>query len=1516
MRISIPIVLLFLLFMLGGYSSGAVSANFTADYTAGCPPLVVHFTNTSTGATSYTWDLGNGSPPIPLTDASGSYLATGTYTVTLTAYNGASTSTKRMVITVYPLPTVDFYVPDTSVCPGAPITFTSTSTGGTPGPMTYVWNFGDGHNSTATSPVYSYPTPGFYNITLAVTNSQGCSKSLTKAGYIHIFDQPVPNFTASPSHFCRPPAIVNFVNLTTGTSPFTFRWTFGDGGSSSTTTPTHTYSSTGSYNVKLAVTDGNGCKDSVTVPGFVSINNLSANFTSATTACLYATIAFSNTSSTHLSSLWDFGDSRTSVLENPLHIYYTPGTYTVRLIVFDGSCYDTITHTVTILPGPVATFTITPTNPCPAPATLSFNATVPTGSTTTWLYGDGFTGSGTSTVHTYTYNGVDTVKLIVTGTSGCRDTIIQIYNLYNLFVDINHDTVATGCVPLTVQFTCHTWTTVPDSIIYHPYPFGIASYVWTYGDGSPPVTGGSVISHTYMAVGIYYAKVVVTTTNGCRDSATLEVMVGTPPVAGFTATPTEVCVHRGVQFTNTSTGADGYRWYFGDGTTSVEVNPNDTFNVPGTYTVTLIAYFHGCPDTFIRPNYITIDSPLARIISNYMCVPPTSVTFIDTSWGDDTHMWYFGDGASSSAHSVLHNYPSLAIYNVMLTTYNARSGCRDTAYKQINLIRPIPEFTASDTAVCRDDIVSFTPHIIGDTAVDYFWYRNYINRDFDTGAVYQDTFYTTGRYTISLVIKDSHGCKDTMTKVNYVLVARPVDSFTTLPSSGCLPLTVTFHDYSRDVPGTTFTSFLWSYGDGGSGTVSTATSTHTYTAVGVYDVIEVVTDNVGCSDTLHRPSLISVYHPRASFYATSTYPCVGVNDNFINVSTGIISSLWLFGDGDTSTSYSGVHAYALPGVYTVKLVVTDAHGCTDTATYVGYINVTKPAASFYMDDSFTICLPLLTNFFNTSTGAVSYAWNFGDGNTSVAFNPSDIYIVSGYFPVTLVASNIYGCTDTAIRHVNVYGYAGAFTYAPLQGCAPLTVDFHASIMNVPSIVWDFQDGTTSLAGTVDSAKHTYTIPGAYVPRLILSDNTGCQNSSVGLDTIKIDAITSKVKTNPNPVCVNTTISFSDSATSYWSTITSYLWWFTGLDSSSLDSPTWLYDTAGTYQISVTVKDGWGCTLVDTENITVYPLPVIKASPDTVVCVGDPATLKAKGGNTYTWSPPYALSCTACNPTSARPSVVTTYTVTGKDIHGCINYDTVSVYLRTKTESGSWGDTEICFGEVVPLFDTGGSKYTWYPATGLNATNIANPLATPNYSINYMVVSQLANCIPDTNYVQVIVHPLPIVDAGPDQTLLAGSIAQLGASGSNISSFDWGGVSTLSCDSCFNPVASMSVTTTYVVKVKSSFGCPAEDSVTIHLFCNSSQVFVPNSFTPNGDGENDVFYPRGKGISIIKSFRIYNRWGELLFEKSGFNLNDATYGWNGMYQNDTPKPDVYVYVIDAICETGDPVFLKGDVTIIR
>ena len=1509
----------FSLLFFGFSASGQVSADFTASPTSGCTPLLVSFNNTSAGASSYTWQFNNGDGVDHLVDPSTTFLndtdITLTYTVTLTAYNGTDSSKHSVVITVYPLPKVNFVASDTTVCLGTPITFTSTTIGGVPGPIAYTWNYGDGTGNTGNPVSHTFTAAGNYNITLYATNAEGCHADTTINADIHVLAPPVPTISLASSVFCGLPANAEFSGSASGTPPFTYRWTFGDGSGTFTgSSITHAYTSGGTYEVSLTVSDGIGCTATDSMPITITIiPPISASFVYPDTACIFSAVTFTNTSATFTSSYWTFGDGNSSSATSGTNTYGSTGLKTVTLVITDGPCTDTVSHTIYIRPAPVASIIQNPVDPCPPPVAITFTGSVPIGDDVSWIYGDGSTGSGTTVTHTYSSRGVYDISMIVTDpVTGCRDTINKVDTLYDLYLSLI-GSPDSGCAPLTVHFSDSLYTYEPPPVTgaRKRYPWGAASYSWTFGDGGTSTLADPV--YTYLDSGVYVATLTVTTANGCVVSATDTIKVGYPPNVVFRG-DTNICAGHSSIFVDSiiSGPVDYYVWSgiggFNDTTTLDYYDYWDS--IPGIYTVTMTPYYRGCAG-LSHTLTIDVDSPKAIIRDSIFCAPPTDVQFWDKSYGDDSHTWIFGDGTTSTLSNPLHTYGAISTYTVTLATYNSRSGCRDTVSLVVSLVKPIPNFAAPVTRLCIGVADTVTATVTGGSATLYEWYVNGTSEG--GGARLTYPFTDTGEYTIRLIIEDQNHCFDTVTRTDYILVAHPYVNFTESPTSGCVPLTVTFTDHTRDVGGATFTSFLWSFGDGHTVTGS-STATHIYTTSGTFTTKEVVTDNLGCTDTLQLSDTAVI--PNASFTAVSLFPCPGAPVFFTNTSTGYTSSLWSFGDGSSSILTDPTHAYANPGLYTVRLIVTDIHGCADTAIDSNYIDVTRPVASFYMSDSFAICPPLNVDFVNTSTGATSYNWWLGDGSTTTLTDPTDYYVAVGEYTVTLVATNVYGCTDTAYGHPVIFGYAGAFSYTPDSGCAPLTVHFTAVLNNVPTIVWDFSDGNTDSVAFSDTITHVYLLPGAYVPRLIISDNTGCAASSVGLDTIKVDAVTAGFTTIPDPICQNGTINFKDTSTGYWDPVDTWIWTFTDGDTSRIQDPPYSYTAVGTYPVTLYVMDEWGCTATVTETVTVYPPAVITVSPDTTICLGDAATLTGYGGVEYWWSPSSTVSCSPCNPTLASPTTVTTYTVSGKDSHGCINTDTVTVRLKNATYSVGKGDTAICKGVTVQLFDSGATHFTWIPGTGLSSAVVWDPLASPQATTIYTVIAQLGNCIPDTNTITVIVYPLPTVDAGPDQTVVAGSTAQLNATGTDIASIMWQEDKTLSCLPCYDPVASMSATTTYFVDVTSPHGCKGSDSVTIHLVCEQGQVWLPNAFTPNNDGNDDIFYIRGKGISSIKSFRIYNRWGNLLFEREGINVNDATNGWDGSYEGNPQHPDVYVYVIEAICDLGSEIFIKGDVTIIR
>jgi gliding motility-associated-like protein len=1502
-------------------------ANFTATPLTGCAPLLVQFTSTSTGnPTSYQWNLGNGVNTVQQ-NPSTAYTLPGTYTVTLTVTNANGSDTKVVTnyITVVPNPTITFAALDSDGCPPFPVQFNNTTNFNAPGAGTYSWSFGDGNISSATNPAHTYASPGLYNVTLIATNSAGCAATLVKPAYINVFTPPVATFTATPTSYCGTPATIGFTASSTGTGPHTYSWDFGDGGTGVGASPSHVYTVSGIYTVTVIATDANGCKDTVVKPNYVSVGSIVANFTTSPAAgCVNAPLQFNNTSNGGVTYYWNFGDGNTSTAASPAHTYMAPGVYNVKLAIYDGPCGDSVTKQITVNPSPTPNFTFTPNQPCPAPVQVQFNNFTSGATSYAWDFGDGGTSSQTSPSHTYGMNNSFPVKLIATNVFGCSAEYIDTVDVFSLDVYITPAYPA-GCVPLNVNFGSVIYWVHPITLGWYTYPYPITSYSWNFGDGGTSALQSP--SHSYVnANNTYGANLTVTTANGCTASGTRLVNVGSKPTASFIDFPDTVCVKTPVYFINTTTDTTqftSYVWYMGDGNTVTTKNAQHPYTVSGYYNVSLVAENYGCKDTFTVDTAAVVNAPTAIWTERYSCDTPLLVQFYDTlSIRPTSHIWYFGDGTSDTSTNPLHAYPSLGTYTVSLVTFNSLYGCSDTETRSIEIIDPLLSFTTADTAICRGDSILFIPNYTHTPSL-YTWKIDGLNPPWPftptsnpnpSSGSWGHRFNVKGIYDISVTTTDIHGCKDSAYRTDYVLVAKPQALFSATPTVGCVPLTVLFKDTSTNVPGAYSVTRNWTFGNGAA-TVNTDTTSRIYPTAGIYSVQLIVTDNVGCKDTLSKPNYIDVRKPTAGFTVDDSAACIGQALNFTSNSVGIgLSAYWDFGDGTNSAATNPIKSYSQAGTFSVKLIVTDASGCKDSLTKLAYITITKPNAAFAMSDTQAICPPLTVIFTNQSQGATSYTWSFGSAGGSSIPSPSVIFSSPGLYQVSLVVTDQEGCTDTAYDQVNVLGYAGGLSYSPLYGCNPLDVNFTSNIFGVPSMIWDFNDGVTQPVVNNTPITHKYISPGAYLPKLILSDNAGCTNSSAGLDTIKVDEVTAGFI--HTPACVNTPVIFTDTSFTYFQPISAWNWTFNAQGTSTAGTPSYTFNAVGTYSVTLIATTAWGCKDTITKTITVNELPVITAEFDTTICAGDPTQLSAFGGVTYAWAPAGSLSCSNCQNPVATPNITTRYIVTGTDANGCANKDSVKITVRYYTTSEVAPGGEICADSIFQLLAFGAERYEWTPAESLDNSKIPNPMASPAATTTYMVRAWEASCLADSHFVKVIVHPKPNVDAGPDDTAFAGKEIVLIASSTDFVTFRWASSPTLSCTDCTAPTATPRATTNYRVTAISEKGCKNSDSVTIFILCHNDQVFVPNTFTPNGDGQNDVFYPRGVGMKSIRSFRIYNRWGEVVFERGNFLLNDRSSGWDGTYKGQELNTDIFIYAIDGICDSGETLSWKGDVTLIR
>ena len=211
------------------------------------------------------------------------------------------------------------------------------------------------------------------------------------------------------------------------------------------------------------------------------------------------------------------------------------------------------------------------------------------------------------------------------------------------------------------------------------------------------------------------------------------------------------------------------------------------------------------------------------------------------------------------------------------------------------------------------------------------------------------------------------------------------------------------------------------------------------------------------------------------------------------------------------------------------------------------------------------------------------------------------------------------------------------------------------------------------------------------------------------------------------------------------------------------------------------------------------------------------------------------------------------------------------------------------------------------------------MASPTVTTTYTVTgSDTKSCFSGTATVVVQVVANPTVSfADTAVTILQGTSYTLTSNTSpDVVRWLWLPPADLSCNSCAQPVARARQTTTFTETVFNQYGCSASANFTIIVLCNQKGIYIPNTFSPNGDGMNDVFYPRGTGLYSIKSMRIFNRWGQAVFERINFKADDAANAWDGKYKGQLQPAGVYVYVIETICENGTVLTSKGDVTLLR
>jgi len=717
------------------------------------------------------------------------------------------------------------------------------------------------------------------------------------------------------------------------------------------------------------------------------------------------------------------------------------------------------------------------------------------------------------------------------------------------------------------------------------------------------------------------------------------------------------------------------------------------------------------------------------------------------------------------------------------------------------------------------------------------------------------------------------------------------------------------------------TTYKWKLGDGTE--MISFHASKTYSQPGTYTVQLIATNLVrGCADT--ATVVITVKYVNAAFSFNNSFlttvKCPPVLVQFTNTSYNVSRIHWDFGDGKESSQFNPSHIYTHAGKYIITVKTYSDNGTVYTT--LDSIDIKAPTATLTAD-VLKGCAPQSIALTSVVKDATAYWWDFGDGNIQPATGNTvpHLYNTAGVYNPRLYLQDANGCTASATMpgNITIDSLSINLNNLPASICAPRQISFDPVIKSVVpqqqyTYKWSF--GTTNPADTSALQKpvFNFTQTGNYVIKLRVSSSFGCTKEVT--HNLTAHQGLGAVITGPTAICEGADAQFA--GTTLLPGQPQWQWIFSdGTSATQQQPPLKKYMVPGVYTIRLLVNNN-GCIDSISHTLTVHAKPSnVLAAKQANLCKGSSMSIVATGGNTYSWGPALGLNTTSGNTVIASPNASTEYKVQATNQYGCSNSDSIKITVIPPLKLQVIANQSVCKGEKLQLVVSGAASYRWINNTGtLNNVNIANPIANPLANTVYTITGTDAyNCFSDTASINVVVQPVPSVSAGTDAEIIVGTAHQLAAVGSSdVNNWKWTPSKYLSCSDCAAPQTTPLEPMDYVVTVKNDFGCRASDTVSIKLLCSEGRIYIPNAFTPNNDGNNDVFTIKGSGIKLVRSFIIYNRWGEPVFERTNFRLNDRNASWDGKYKGMLVSPGTYVFIANLTCNESNYT-QKGTVTVV-
>lgn len=931
--------------------------------------------------------------------------------------------------------------------------------------------------------------------------------------------------------------------------------------------------------------------------------------------------------------------------------------------------------------------------------------------------------------------------------------------------------------------------------------------------------------------------------------------------------------------------------------------------------------------------------------------------------GPLTWTWDFGDGNTGTGQNVTHVFPSTPNQFTVTLTINNPNVCGGTFIrtKIITFNRVAPTADFSFTTSCNNLSVAFQDQSTigaGAQIISYSW--NFGDGNTSNVQSPPHNYALYGTYNVRLIVQSNDQCnsKDTMIKIVNV-TAKPVANFSV--ANSCYTQPFQFNDLSTIAAGN-ITSWYWNFGDGN--TSGSQNPLHTYTTAGTYTVKLAVNSEFNCgSDTI--TAVVVAGAKSAVNFNLPTICLLDATANFNNsttiADTSTVSYLWNFddpnatpGNPNTSTLVNPTHIYSAAAVYNVKLIASTYLGCIDSIVKPFTVNGAVPRANFIVTNLTTLCSNMDVEIKDSSYvdfGNITKLEIFwGDGNSTIDINPGQM--PNGSFYTHRYAN--FGTPASKTFTIQVNAYSGTLCFHSRSKIITLNASPEILFNPIPEIcnesipvniiaseIWGLAGtGTYSGAGITDPAAGTFDpsilSPGNYPISYTFVTNFGCRADSSRLVII-----------NPTPQasfsfthgCLpNAGIQFTSTSSLPGGNVNSlnHNWNFgdplAGPDNPNISNainPLHVYHSLNTFDVQLQTVSAKGC-VHDTSiklypDINIFPQPDADFKIDSLkpICAGSPVYFinQSTGGGQaitqYYWSFGDGNSSSVLNPNHVY-GTHGNYPVTVwlQNAKGCISDTALVNTIVHSIPKANFSFDSTCFGKPVQFKDRSTnnlgavSVWDWNMGNG-NTSALQNPVGTYSsyqpYTVSLKVTT--ANGCASTRVSKTFSIKKVNIFAGRDTSIAKGQPLQLQAIGA--STYTWSPATGLNSNTIYNPIATLyNNYQTYYIKGITTEGCLGFDTINIKVF-NRADVYVPNAFTPNGDGLNDYLQPFYIGIKQLNYFTIYDRWGNTVF-----NAKNQFDKWNARLKGEIVPSGNFVWIAEAVTFDGRLIQRKGSVMVIR